>query len=370
VSVTYLFLAEYTKSKVAITPANAPTIDIVDAANPTGALLVNDGSPTVMTNMAGVYVYAFTTDTLTYRPVGLFHTADTTVDLQDIPSYPQVLLDANNNVLVSLQSILGTLLTETVGGYLAAGLKKLLDVASPVFTLASKNQSADNDTKLTSIQADYARRTGDYATAGAQMDLVNAPNATAVAAIQSGLATSANQTTILNRIGAFTGSGLNTILGFLRALARKTAALTPSDMGGDYDNTTDSLEAAEAEHARIGAGTVIVTQPVSSSGDVEITQGDDYYNADSRALEWMPTLDGDWPDLTGATVNFYSASFDHAVTVVNPVTSKKIRIELSAAETLAAATGEFSFVIRAALATTGHVATLAVGHIKVNKRIT
>lgn len=40
---------------------------------------------------------------------------------------------------------------------------------------------------VTTILADYARRTGDYATAGAQMDLVNAPNALAIAAIQAGL---------------------------------------------------------------------------------------------------------------------------------------------------------------------------------------
>lgn len=55
--------------------------------------------------------------------------------------------------------------------------------------------------------------------------------------------TAANQATLLNRLGAFTGSGLNTALGFLRALLRKDAALTPSDVGGTYDNTTDSLEA-------------------------------------------------------------------------------------------------------------------------------
>lgn len=55
--------------------------------------------------------------------------------------------------------------------------------------------------------------------------------------------TAANQTTILARIGDFAGSGLNTVLGFFRALLRKTAALTPSDVGGTFDNTTDSLEA-------------------------------------------------------------------------------------------------------------------------------
>lgn len=43
----------------------------------------------------------------------------------------------------NLIHILGSLLTETVGGYLAAAFKKLLDVASPVFTVASVNQSAD-----------------------------------------------------------------------------------------------------------------------------------------------------------------------------------------------------------------------------------
>jgi hypothetical protein len=48
---------------------------------------------------------------------------------------------------------------------------------------------------------------------------------------------------LINRLGAFTGSGLNTVLGFLKALGSKAAALTPSDMGGTFDNTTDSEEA-------------------------------------------------------------------------------------------------------------------------------
>lgn len=66
--------------------------------------------------------------------------------------------------------------------------------------------------------------------------------ASAVTEIQSGLATSANQTTILNRLGSFTGSGFNTILGFLQAIMRSDAT-TPSDVGGTYDDATDSLQA-------------------------------------------------------------------------------------------------------------------------------
>lgn len=54
--------------------------------------------------------------------------------------------------------------------------------------------------------------------------------------------TQANQTTILARIGSFTGSGVNTILGFFQALMRSDAT-TPSDVGGTYDDATDSLQA-------------------------------------------------------------------------------------------------------------------------------
>lgn len=54
-------------------------------------------------------------------------------------------------------------------------------------------------------------------------------------------------TTITNRIGAWTGTGINTVLGAFRAIAAKAAALTPSDLstGTTFDNTTDSLEAAK-----------------------------------------------------------------------------------------------------------------------------
>jgi hypothetical protein len=46
------------------------------------------------------------------------------------------------------------------------------------------------------------------------------------------------------RIGAFAGTGVNTILGFFRALMRKDGGITtPSDVGGAFVHTTDSLEA-------------------------------------------------------------------------------------------------------------------------------
>lgn len=51
--------------------------------------------------------------------------------------------------------------------------------------------------------------------------------------------------TLINRIGAFTGTGVNTVLGFFKALFNSDASL-PSDIGGDYDPATMSLEAFDA----------------------------------------------------------------------------------------------------------------------------
>jgi len=52
----------------------------------------------------------------------------------------------------------------------------------------------------------------------------------------------ANQTTIMNRLGAWTGSGVNTILGAFKALLSKDAS-APSDIGGTFDPAADSTEA-------------------------------------------------------------------------------------------------------------------------------
>jgi hypothetical protein len=65
-----------------------------------------------------------------------------------------------------------------------------------------------------------------------------------VLAKDSTVAKQATLTQITDRIGAFAGSGVNTVLGFLRAIMRKDAGIdTPSDVGGTYTNTTDSIEA-------------------------------------------------------------------------------------------------------------------------------
>lgn len=99
--------------------------------------------------------------------------------------------------------------------------------------------------------ADFKADVGGLATAAAlataQADL-DAPDQ--YKADVSALATAANQTTILNRIGAITGAGVNTILGFFKALLNKAAG-TPSDIGGTFTPAADSTEAISEAVATI-----------------------------------------------------------------------------------------------------------------------
>jgi len=113
----------------------------------------------------------------------------------------------------------------------------------------------------------------------------------------SSRATASDLTTLLSRIGAFTGSGVNTVLGFLKALASK-AASTPSDIGGTYSAATDSTEAirdamqagtgdasqatlvqvqgtVDAIAASISGAAINVVSRVADGGSITLYAGDD-----------------------------------------------------------------------------------------------
>jgi hypothetical protein len=132
----------------------------------------------------------------------------------------------------------------------------------------------------------------------------------------SAIATSTNVTdardSILNRIGAFAGSGANTILGFFRAVMRKDVS-APSDVGGNYSAATDSLEAIRdrgdsawttgsggggggggdatlANQVEIlslltGADVVQVPSPIID-GNLVLTQGDTYDGIGNPKATW------------------------------------------------------------------------------------
>lgn len=155
-------------------------------------------------------------------------------------------------------------LINTYLNYSILGIKSIVDAISTKTTALPADPASESsvETAITNSQTVILADTtlikaktnnipASPAAVGSQMDLVNAPNATAITAIQNGLATATNQTTLLNRLGAWTGSGRNTLLGALQALFRKDVdATVPTDINanlgsgvGSADNTTDSTQA-------------------------------------------------------------------------------------------------------------------------------
>lgn len=102
--------------------------------------------------------------------------------------------------------------------------------------LAGAGLTALGDTRLANLDATVSSRTKPADTQAAVTLVVTTTNLTNAPPDSSGV------TTLLSRLGAFTGSGVNTVLGFFKALLSKTAS-TPSDVGGTFDPATDSTEA-------------------------------------------------------------------------------------------------------------------------------
>lgn len=134
----------------------------------------------------------------------------------------------------------------------AAALQTVDDLVDDLETRLTSGRAAalDNLDATVSSRATPAQVNTEADQALADVGLTTTITGRVDAAVSSRLAsagyTAPDNTTIAtinSKLGAFTASGLNTVLGVLRALLRKDASLTPSDVGGAYDNTTDSLEA-------------------------------------------------------------------------------------------------------------------------------
>lgn len=124
-----------------------------------------------------------------------------------------------------------------------------------------------------------------------------ATGAAAAASAASSAGTAATNTaTILARIGAFTGTGLNTILGFLRALAAKASGLTPSDLatGTTFDNTTDSQEAIADNSGGQDRSLLVYTtiDTLTSQTVFTLTVGPENDNALKDSVAVITSLDG------------------------------------------------------------------------------
>lgn len=150
-------------------------------------------------------------------------------------------------VKANLAQILGTALTETAG-QIAAGFKKVFDVASPVFTAASINQSGDNYTRIgapagASVSADVAAAKADTAAIKTKTDFL--PSATAGAAGGVFIAGTNAATTVTTALTTtFTGNLTGSVGSVTGAVGSVTSGVTITT---NNDKTGYALSAAAVQ---------------------------------------------------------------------------------------------------------------------------
>ena len=89
---------------------------------------------------------------------------------------------------------------------------------------------------------------------------------------------------ILERLGPFTGSDNNNVLGFLRSLARMDDGITtPADMGGQYDHRIHSQEAISVL-SRLTEGSIVFEILTMLIGSVDSGRIEDTHAPNGRLL--------------------------------------------------------------------------------------
>jgi hypothetical protein len=83
---------------------------------------------------------------------------------------------------------------------------------------------------------------------------------------------------LIARLGAWTGTGVNTLLGAFKALLSKVAS-TPSDIGGTFDPAADSTEAVSEAVALVKVDTAATLGQTGTTG-VLLADSEDVYPAD------------------------------------------------------------------------------------------
>jgi hypothetical protein len=131
--------------------------------------------------------------------------------------------------------------------------------------------------------------------------------------------------------------------------------------------------------SRLATSPIVVQLPAFNSANPRLVQGDDYRNADGRAILWQDPDGATWPTLTGATITltaYYpyrepTPAFTASGTVVTATgVSKSVRVDITAANTAdLTAPLAYPFDVQATLSN-GHKVTLVVGKLQLVRGFT
>lgn len=193
-------------------------------------------------------------------------------------------------VKTDLAKILGTAITETTAGNLAAALTKFLDVATPVFTAAAVNQTGDSYARIGSAGSGLTALPAVTLPA-APTDWITAASvkADAVTKIQSGLATPTNITagtitTVTNLTNAPTAGDLTAAM--KASVTTAATAATPTAAAVTSAVTVDMTQSVPNDASDQTVGKALNAAIVNVHGGRSITDTTETYkNTDATTAQ-------------------------------------------------------------------------------------
>lgn len=268
---------------------------------------------------------------------------------------------------------------------LASGISTII---TDVVALGSPMQAGAH-VQLATTQDQYVP-----AVAGNKMDLVDAPNATAIVAIQLGLATASALATVSSLVTAIQAifSGMTSLPKWLRTILKSSAADATAlaeinSSGTTYVAATQSIQyiASVAGTGGGGGGSAtlgnqlimigllengninpVFIGPVLDSGKVVVVERTDWLTADSRQLSFI--LAGTAPDLTDASIELYVEDPDSGNLILGPVSgavvvpsgdAQEVTIDIPNSD-LDVVPGTYNYIVKGTL-TDGSIIPLARG---------
>jgi hypothetical protein len=167
---------------------------------------------------------------------------------------------------------------------------------------------------------------------------------------------------------AFPDGFRGTVRYYVGTLPDGLKAISGINPEGGENSDIKSSQISATVLAGIGSGRITVNNPIAANNVLTLVQGDSYFAADGRALDFSSTS---WPVLTDAeivfTANTEGDSIEVEGSVITPTgATKTIRVELDDADTEALTVGNsiYKYDVQATLAN-GHIITLVRGEMTV-----
>jgi hypothetical protein len=260
-------------------------------------------------------------------------------------NFSSLVIDANGRV--DLSKVLGSTINALISGRIDANAQVVGDKTGYALTAGEHTSIASDVLNATAASYNTANTIG------------NKINSAASGSSPSTIAAAVWDEPVASHLTAgSTGNKLNS--------AANAGDPWTTTLPGSYTGSQAGaiLPAIKTKTDTISAGAMYVSSPVLTNGRITLVKGDDYKNADGRAL-FATTTFSNAPSLTGGGVTFKIKNGTAVTTKSGTITgASACYVEMGTADTDALAVGDYAYDLEAALSN-GDIVTLAQGTLTV-----